>query len=185
VHAMVGSIGRTASALVAMCAMFCRRALHAAAAAGVARLLTLSLLWVFACSSVDADEAPADVLARFLEAMDRSSLYEGALRDAYALLDEQAQHELSARAVRAGSLTGRKFEAWEMIAQGRFRLRFALAEHGEMHTKVAGDKAFVQVKSDDALAQASVPLVREGGRWRVRLLLPELARAATAEPSPR
>jgi hypothetical protein len=150
------------------------------------RAMVFTMLWVFACSSGDADGAPADVLTRFLEAMDRSTLNESALKDAYALLDDSAQHELSLRADRAGFLTGRKFEPWEMIAQGRFRLRFVPAEHGEMRTKLIGDKAYVQVKSDDARSQVSVPLVREGGRWRVRLILPEIARAAApAEPGPR
>ena len=136
-----------------------------------------------ACGGADTDNAPAEVLSRFLEAMDRSVNNEAALKDAFALLDSTAQRELTARANRAGFLTGRKFEPWEMIAQGRFRLRFAPVEHA-MRTTIKGSSAVVHVKSDDARANAVVPLVREAGGWRVKLSLPELARvapSATAE----
>lgn len=133
------------------------------------------------CGGAEADGTPAEALSRFLEAMDRSVMNESALKDAYALLDEHAQHELTARADRAGFLTGRKFEPWDMIAQGRFRLRFAPAEHAGMHTTLSGDNAVVHVKSEDARSQAAVPLVREAGRWRVKLALPELARTASAD----
>jgi hypothetical protein len=140
------------------------------------------VLLAAACGGSDADDAPADVLARFLEAMDRSTLNETALKDAYALLDQDAQHELLARADRAGFLTGRKFDGWEMIAHGRFRLRFTPAEHGEMRTTISGDEAQVVVRSEDARGSVAVPLVRESGRWRVRLALPELPRTASLGP---
>lgn len=138
------------------------------------------MAWLLgACSSGDADASPGEVLTRFLEAMDRSAIHEAALNDAYALLDEAAQRELSARAARTSSLSGRVVAPWEMIAQGRFRLRFTPAEHTEMRATVTGDTAVVHVKSEDARTLADVPLVREHGRWRVKLVLPELARAAT------
>jgi hypothetical protein len=137
-----------------------------------------SLIFAIACGTTDADGTPADALARFLEAMDRSTVNEAALKDAYVLLDDSAQKELMVRAERSGFLTGRKFEPWEMIAQGRFRLRFAPAERGGMHTTLAGDHAVVRVKSDDGHAQVNVPLLHQGGRWRVKLSLPEIARAA-------
>jgi hypothetical protein len=133
------------------------------------------------CGGAEADGTPAEALSRFLEAMDRSVINEAALKDAYALLDEEAQRELSSRASRAGFLTGRKFEPWDMIAQGRFRLRFAPAEHAGMHTTLSGDTAVVHVKSEDSRAQAAVPLVREAGRWRVKLQLQQLARTATPD----
>jgi hypothetical protein len=145
-----------------------------------AAFLAAVAAWLLgACSSGDADANPAEVLTRFLEALDRSAIHEAALNDAYALLDDAAQHELSARASRTSSLSGRVFAPWEMIAQGRFRLRFAPAEHTEMRATVTGDTALVHVKSEDARVQADVPLVREHGGWRVKLVLPELARAAT------
>jgi hypothetical protein len=143
-------------------------------------LSALSLLLISACGSADADGNPADVLQHFLEAMDRSANNEAALKDAYALLDEHAQRELSARASRTSSLTGHVFAPWEMIAQGRFRLRFRPADHAELRASVKGDQAIVNVKGDDAHTHAAVPLVREGGQWRIKLELPELA----ARPAP-
>jgi hypothetical protein len=147
----------------------------------------LAAIWVAAaaCGTVETDATPAEALSRFLEAMDRSVSNESALKDAYGLLDEHAQRELTARADRAGFLTGRKFEPWEMIAQGRFRLRFAPAEHAEMRTTLSGNNAVVHVKSEDSRSQAAVPLVHEAGRWRVKLVLPELARGATADAAER
>ena len=139
------------------------------------------MVWLLAaCSSSDADGTPAEVLTRFLEAMDRSAIHEAALNDAYALLDEASQRELSARASRSSSLCGRVFAPWEMIAEGRFRLRFTPAEHAELRATVTGDTAVVHVKSEDARVQAEVPLVREHGHWRVKLGLPELARVGTS-----
>ena len=136
---------------------------------------------ISSCGTEESDASPAGALSRFLEAMDRSTLHEAALKDAYALLDAQAQRELSARAQRAASLTGRNFEPWEMIASGRFRMRFAPSEHGEMRTTLKGDSALVEVRSDDGRSRASVPLVRESGHWRVRLALPVIASASTRE----
>jgi len=136
---------------------------------------------VSSCGSEESDSSPAGALSRFLEAMDRSTLHEGALKDAYALLDAGAQRELGMRAQRAASLTGRGFEPWEMIAPGRFRLRFTPSEHGEMRTTLKGESALVEVRSEDGRARASVPLVRESGHWRVRLSLPELASASARD----
>jgi hypothetical protein len=145
--------------------MVCRnRALPACALA--------ALIVVAACGG-EVDEAPADVLSRFLDAMERSALSESALADAYALLDSGARRKLEARAQHAELVSGRDFEPWEMLAHGRFRLRFAPAEHGGMRTKIEGNQAVVHVTSDDKRSRADVPLVREDGQWRVQLAIPE------------
>jgi hypothetical protein len=148
----------------------------------LARFVALGgvLLWA-ACGSADADKNPSEVLLRFVEAMDRSLQHEAALKDAFALLDEQAQRELRARAERASSLASRSFAPWEMFAQGRFRLRFAPLDHAELRTTVSGDRAQVHVKDEDGRS-ADVPLVREHGHWRVKLELPALAQSAPRAP---
>ena len=110
--------------------------------------------------------------------MDRSTANEAALADAYAFLDRGAQHELQARAEQAALLAGRDFEPWQMLAQGRFRLRFGPAEHGGMRVRVTGDSALVHVTSDDRRSQVDVPMVRESGQWRVKLEIPALQRGA-------
>jgi hypothetical protein len=146
------------------------------------RTILLGCAWfvsvaLTACGANDPDKHPAEALTRFLEAMDRTAHDETALKDAFVLLDEQTQRELTARAERTSSLAGRNFAPWEMIAQGRFRLRFAPAEHTEMRATIAGpggDHATVHVKGDNG-REAAVPLVREGGHWRVKLELPAIA----------
>ena len=150
--------------------------------AAYARSLALGamLLWA-ACGSGDADKNPSEVLLRFVEAMDRSLQHEAALKDAFALLDEAAQRELSARAQRASSLASRSFAPWEMIAQGRFRLRSAPLDHAELRTSIDGDRAQVHIKDEDGRT-ADVPLVREHGHWRVKLELPTVAQSTPRAP---
>lgn len=146
-----------------------------------AHVLIMSLV-LCACAGSDADDSPTEVLSRFLDAMDRSASSQGALADAYVLLDTHAKHQLHARAQHASLVSGRDFEPWQMLAQGRFRLRFAPADHGGLKAKVDGDSAVVHVTSSDRESRADVPMVREQGRWRVKLALPD-GHAAVQEPS--
>jgi hypothetical protein len=131
-----------------------------------------------ACGSADAD-GPIETLARFLETMDRSNLNDNARKDAYAMLEESAQAALAERAKRAALVTGRDFAPWDMLAPGRFRLRFAPAEHGGMRATVTGDHAVVHVVGEGGQERASVPMTRQAGRWRVQL---PLTRVRDAEP---
>ena len=133
------------------------------------------LLLALGCGA-DGSETPADTVQSFLDAMDRSANDGRRLADAYALLDVQAQDELRQRARKAETLTGRAFEPWEMLAQGRFRLRFAPATRGGMRERLDGEEAIVTVTGSDG-ERADVPLVREDGRWRIRMLIPALADA--------
>jgi hypothetical protein len=127
-----------------------------------------------ACGSSDASAGPTDALSHFLEAMDRSAANEDALEDAYALLDASDQHALSERAQQAGQVAGRELQPWQMLAQGRFHLRFAPADHGGMRAEVHGDNASVHVVSEDGKSRVTVPMVRQGGHWRVKLGVPGL-----------
>ncbi len=131
-----------------------------------ALLLATGLL---ACHSSDADLSPSDALSHFLEAMDRSSVNDEALADAYALLDDAGQRALSQRAEQAALVAGHEFPPWQMLAQGRFRLRFTPADHGGMRAEVHGSDAVVRVLGDDGRSQAAVPMVKQAGRWRVKL----------------
>ncbi|HKU41787.1 MAG TPA: hypothetical protein VJR89_26705 [Polyangiales bacterium] len=136
------------------------------------------MLWA-ACGSGDAD-GPVDTLSRFLSTMERSALNDAARRDAYAMLDDTAQAGLAERARRASLVTGRKFAPWEMLVPGRFRLRFAPAEHA-MRATITGDQAVVHVTDDGGKERASVPMTRQGGRWRVQLAVVANARRDAAE----
>lgn len=132
------------------------------------------------CGASEGD-APVEALARFIEAMDRSGQNESARKEAFAMLDDTTQAALSERAHRAALVTGRAYEGWEMIAPGRFRLRFGVAEHSGMRATVDGDKAVVHVRGQDGRHTATVPMTRQAGTWRVQLPLP----ASPSASSPR
>jgi hypothetical protein len=127
-----------------------------------------------ACAPAPSDETPLGALRMFLRAMERSSDDARALEEAYALLDTPARDALVARARDASALAnGREFAPWEMLAQGRYRVRFPYAEYGSMREAVEGDRATVTVVGTDRRSRAAVPLVREDGHWRVVLRIPE------------
>lgn len=122
------------------------------------------------CTDTVAD-GPEATLSHFLDLMDRSRSDSRVLPEAFALLDQTTQDQLSERARRARTLAGRDFRPWEMIAQGRFRLRFAPAPGG-MEAQVDGDRASVRVRGAKPGQEVDVPMVRQAGSWRVVLSLP-------------
>ena len=132
------------------------------------------------CGSNDVPDEPVAKVRHFLELMERSAVDEGSLQDAYALLDRGAQQGLQARADRARSLSGRAFEPWQMLAQGRFRLRFAPAPGG-LHARMTGDRAVVVATGSAPGERAEIPLVRQAGAWRIELVLHALK--AEVEPA--
>lgn len=138
------------------------------------RLLYLAPFWL-GCGDTAAALGPEDALRRFLGAMTRAQDEPAALAEAFSCLDDRAQARLRARAERATSLSGREYQPHDMLVPGRFHLRFDPAERGGMRAIVQGDRAEVQVRGRGE-ARARVPLVREGGRWRVVLEI-----GATAE----
>jgi hypothetical protein len=117
-----------------------------------------------------AQRSPSEVLRQFLAAMDQSAGDDRALRTAYELLASPAQKALEARAARVKSLAGQSLEPWQMLAQGRFRLRFSPAPRGMKET-IDGDRATVTVTGSGPEERAEVPLVREAGQWRLSLVL--------------
>jgi hypothetical protein len=153
----------------------------------VSRRLTFSLaLIALACSSCQRDKSDATPVAtvrHFLEAMERSSEEAGALREAYLLLDSGAHAALAERATRAQSLSGRAYEPWQMLAQGRFRLRFPISRGG-MHERIQGERATVHVSGDKPERQVDVSLVREQGHWRIVLPIPTLRSETGATTHP-
>jgi hypothetical protein len=126
-----------------------------------------------ACGRAGAPDTPTAVVRHFLDVMERSATDDGALVEAYGLLDQSAQRALTARATRSRALSGQSFEPWQMLAQGRFRLRFAHARGG-MRERITGERAVVVVTGNGVGQRAEVPLVREQGRWRIQLVLPPM-----------
>jgi hypothetical protein len=136
-------------------------------------LLGLALVTVAACSEAPDDETPSGALRMFLDAMERSSYEPAAQEDAYRLLSEASRRQLEERASSATALSGREFEPWQMLVQGRYRLRFTPRA---MDEEIDGDTALVTVRGSGEGQRAEVPLVREDGRWRIKLELPPAGR---------
>jgi hypothetical protein len=146
------------------------------------------LLWAVACPGCgdgsSEPKSPVATVRHFLAMMDRSAADEAALEDAYRLLDAGARKALDERAERASTLAGRRYEGWQMLSQGRFRLRFAPASPGGMRERVQGDRALVTVSGAKG-QRAEVLLVLEQGRWRIALPIPPMRPASRpAEPVP-
>jgi hypothetical protein len=143
----------------------------------IALCFGLGLLASGACSGCSskaagaAQRSPSEVLRQFLAAMDQSAADDRSLRVAYELLATPAQKALEARAARVKSLAGQSFEPWQMLAQGRFRLRFSPASRRGMKESIEGDRATVTVTGNGPGELAKVPLVRENGQWRLELVL--------------
>ena len=158
----------------------------AGAIVGAAMKCTIVLalaLWT-GCASYDDAGTPAGTVKLFLRIMNRSATDSSALKEAYELLDRNARDALALRANKVATLAGRDFEPWQMLAQGRFRLRFAPAARNGIEAEVNGDQAVVTVTGDDGSQTARVPLVREQGRWRIRLEIAKMRgeRAAVDQP---
>lgn len=115
--------------------------------------------------------SPTAVLQQFLTAMDHSATDDGSLRVAYELLSSSARSALEQRAIRAKTLAGQPFEPWQMLAQGRFRLRFSPAARRGMRESIEGDRATVVVTGTNPGERADVQLVRERGVWKLALEL--------------
>jgi hypothetical protein len=133
-----------------------------------------------ACGRAGRDDSPIATVRHFLEVMDRSADEDDALAEAYRLLDDSAQGALAQRALRTGMLSGRDYQPWQMLAPGRFALHFAPASPGGMHERVNGDTAVVTVTGDKPGQRAEVPLVRQHGKWRIKLVIPPMRNAASS-----
>lgn len=140
----------------------------------VFRFLTVIVLAIaaFGCARVPTDETPDGAVELFLEAMGRASDDPSARRRAFELLAPESQRRIAERARLASSLGSRRFEPWEMIAEGRYRLRFRPREVGGFTARVSGDRAIVVVRGEQSAERAEVPLVRSNGRWRIFLSIP-------------
>lgn len=136
------------------------------------RLVVLCFVAVSACAGEPTTRTPEGALELFLRAMQASEDDPGARARAYALLSRDARQALGERARLAGSLANRHFEPWEMIAEGRYRLRFPPRPRGGFVTRmIDADHAIVVVRGEGN-ERAEAPLVREGDEWRVQLRVP-------------
>jgi hypothetical protein len=125
------------------------------------------------CSRHAQDATAEGALRTWLERMEESQDDPTQSREAYALLGPAARANLEDRARRASQVTGRRSDPFQMLAEGRFGLKF---RPKTMRTTVVGDQATVEVVGADPINEhASVRCVREAGGWRVEPDLPTLS----------
>lgn len=138
-------------------------------------LIVAALFGGTACSRSAPDATPEGVVRLWLERMESAAEDVRAMRDAYALLGPRARANLKERAERASRGQGRRFEPHEMLAEGRFGLRF---RPKVMTTRIEGDDAWVEVRGDGPGEHATVKCTREGASWRIEPELPEVVAPA-------
>ena len=127
------------------------------------------------CSRAAPDATPEGVVRLWLERMESAAEDSRAMKEAYVLLGPRARANLKERAERASRGQGRRYEAHEMLAEGRFGLRF---RPKAMTTKIEGDEAWVEVKGDGPEERAIVKCTREGEAWRIEPELPDVVAPA-------
>ena len=126
-----------------------------------------------ACSRAPQDATPEGVVRLWLERMEASTDDRTASHDAYVLLGPRARANLEERATRASKMQGRQATAEQMLAQGRFGLKF---RPKSMTTTIHGTDATVDVVGSDAVNEhAAVQCDQENGAWKIEPDLPEVA----------
>jgi hypothetical protein len=130
-------------------------------------------LWsLAACARKPVDITPEGTVRDLLDRIDRIEADPVEARAAYGLLSARTKANLVERARRASTTSGREVPPEEMLAPGRFALRF---EPRKMHARIAEGRAVVDVVGiDPETDRAEVPCVLEEGRWRVEIPLPPL-----------
>ena len=134
------------------------------------RAFLLSIL-LAGCSRAAPDATPDGAVRLWLEKMESASEDGRAMREAYGLLGPRARANLKDRAERASRGQGRRWEPWEMLAEGRCGLRF---RPRTMTSTLNGDDATVDVRGEGPDERAVVHCTRESGAWRIEPELPEM-----------
>jgi hypothetical protein len=135
------------------------------------RSLAIALLTALAiaCSRPPPDATPEGALRAWIEEM-QSPEPESA-KAAYALLGASTHAQLEKRAERSSRIEGHRIAPYEVLAQGRFALRFRPAH---FVTTTSGNTANVVVTGEEPTDTATIRCSKEGKVWRVELDLPEL-----------
>lgn len=110
-------------------------------------------------------------MQEFIDRMQRVHGDPARARDVYELLAAPARANLDERARRASASNGRAVAPEEMLAPSRFYLSFQprtwTSERGE-------GWALVTAEGDSPEQRKQIRCLREGGKWKVVLDLPEL-----------
>jgi hypothetical protein len=123
------------------------------------------------CSRAPPDATPEGAVHVFLDRMEAASTGAVPMSDVYALLGPATRKNLADRASRAGKIQGRRIDPSDMLAPGRYALKF---RPKSMTSQVSGEGATVTVTGYEASETAEVALVRESGAYKVELDLPDV-----------
>jgi hypothetical protein len=148
---------------------------RAAVIAVIAALAALTALTASGCSHANPDATPEGAVRAFVERMENAADDPREMRDAYQLLGPHARANLKERAERASRGQGRRYEPWEMLAEGRFGLKF---RPKAMSAHVTGQDATIDVRGDGPDERAVVRCTHEPAGWRVEPDLPEVTAPA-------
>jgi hypothetical protein len=127
------------------------------------------ILALSGCSRAMPDATPEGVVRLWLDKMETGD-DAPAMKEAHALLGPRARANLKERADRASRGQGRRYEPHEMLAEGRFGLRF---RPKGMTSRIEGDNAWVEVRGEGPDEHATVKCTREGNAWRIEPELPD------------
>lgn len=149
----------------------------------LAALALVPLLLASGCTRELDDSSPEGAAALFLDALARADDDPYAREEAYALVDEESRRRLVERARSATALGAREYEPWEMLVEGRSRLRFAPRRGSGVRVRESGEDghATVLVTGEDESQRAEIPMVLEEGGWRVVLGVPEMRSVPSGE----
>ncbi len=140
---------------------------------GVRTVGLLVGLALVSCARKPADLTPDGAVRELLERIKGTEVDPSEMHAVYELLSSSTKANLVERAKRASTTSGREVSPEDMLAPGRFSLRF---EPRKWHARIADDRAVVDVIGIDPDAdRAEVPCVLEQGRWRIVLPLPPLS----------
>lgn len=134
-------------------------------------LLALLTAFLASCSRAPPDATPDGAVREWIDRMSAGQADPVEARSAWDLLSKATHESLEKRAERASLIEGRRVEARDVLAPGRFALRFTPKRFA---TNVQGAAATVEVSGDEPTDRAAIHCVREGRVWRVDLALPEL-----------
>lgn len=149
-----------------------RRVGAVASLAAFVMLVMFNALAALGCSRAAPDATPDGALRVFLERMEIATDDPRAMAEAYDLLGKNARANLEERAERASLVEGKRVGPRQMLAMGRFGLRF---RPKGMTVRIAGDSAVVSVTGSDPQERADIACVREGAVWRIEPELPPLS----------